>query len=142
MPLCLCALPPRKTKIAKQVPAPLWASHRVACEEGKTLKCLLLLCLCAFRQKNSKDFTVGPTMHSANDNLKSLCLCAIVPLCLAPEKTEIAPLCLCALRKKGYISISKYIGATVHSANDQIRSSGAVAATEASTPGVYVYIGF
>ena len=109
MPLCLCALPSRKTQIAKQVPAPLWASHRVACEEGKTLKCLLLLCLCAFRQKNSKDFTVGPTMHSANDNLKSLCLCAIVPLCLAPEKTEIAPLCLCALRKKGYISISKYI---------------------------------
>ena len=44
-------------------------------------------------------------------------------------------LCLCALRKKGYISISKC--ATVHFANDQNR--GAVAATEASTPGVYVY---
>jgi len=34
--LCLCALPSRKTQIAKQVPSPLWASHRLACEEGKT----------------------------------------------------------------------------------------------------------
>ena len=109
-----------------------------------------------------KDFTVGPTMHFANDDLKSLCLCAIaVPLCsflsfpfvcgcwfLNIEVVLLGRfprrffyikyclrLCLCALRKKGYISISKC--ATVHFANDQNR--GAVAATEASTPGVYVY---
>ena len=82
-----------------------------------------------------KDFTVGPTMHSANDDLKSLCLCAIVPLCSFPsfpfacgcwflnievvllghfprrsfQTKHCLRLCLCALRKKGYISISKYI---------------------------------
>ena len=109
-----------------------------------------------------KDFTVGPTMHFANDDLKSLCLCAIaVPLCSFlsfpfacgcwflnievvllghfPRRSfqtkHCLRLCLCALRKKGYISISKC--ATVHFANDQNR--GAAAATEASTPGVYVY---
>ena len=29
-------------------------------------------------------------MHSANDQIIFLCLCAIVPLCLAPEKAKIA----------------------------------------------------
>ena len=36
-------------------------------------------------------FVVGrEPMQPANGEVKSLCLCAIVPLCLAPEKTEIA----------------------------------------------------
>ena len=101
--------------------------------------------VCAFRQKNSKDFKVGPTMHSANDTIKSLCLCAIVPLCLAPDKTKIAKqvpahcgqlvelllksdrhssafvgLCLCAFGQK---KVYKHfiVGPTMQSANDQIR---------------------
>ena len=50
----------------------------------------MLLCLCACGQKNSKDFKVCPTVHSANVDIKSLCLCAIAPLCLAPRKSKIA----------------------------------------------------
>ena len=82
--LCLCALPSRKTQIAKQVPSPLSASHRLACEEGKTQNKVhfAVMPLCPFSEKQYiKDFTVGPTMHFANDDLQSLCLCAIaVPL--------------------------------------------------------------
>ena len=33
---------------------------------------------------------LGPTMHSANDQIRSLCPCVIVPLCLAPDNTKIA----------------------------------------------------
>ena len=44
------------------------------------------LCLASEKGKN---FKVGPTMHSANDQIICVCLCAIVPLCLAPEKAKI-----------------------------------------------------
>ena len=45
--------------------------------------------LCYFLQENTKDCKVGPTMHSSNNEIKSLCVCAIVLLCLAPDKTRI-----------------------------------------------------
>ena len=50
----------------------------------------MLLSFCAFGKENSKDFKVGPTMHSANDNIKSLCLFASAHLCLAADKSKIA----------------------------------------------------
>ena len=49
-----------------------------------------LLCLLFLSSENSRDFKAGPTMHSAAVEFISLCLCAMVPLCLAPEKRKIA----------------------------------------------------
>ena len=93
--LCLCAivplcLAPDKTKIAKQVPARCGHLVELHVKNDRRHSAFVLLCLCAFRQKICKDFKVGPTMHSANHKIESLCLCAIVPLCLAPPKTKIA----------------------------------------------------
>ena len=128
--LCLCAivplcLAPDKTKIAKQVPARCGHLVELHVKSRRHSSAFVLLYLCAFRQRNSKDFKVSPALRSANDAVKSLCLCAIVRLCLAPNKTmftkevpacclqlvelllksdrhssAFVPLCLCALRQK------------------------------------------
>ena len=143
--LCLYALPPRKTRFAKQVPARRGHLVELHVKSDRHQSAFVLLCLCAFRKKINKDFKVGPTMHSANDTIKSLCLCAIVPLCLAPQKTKTAKqvparcgqlvelllksdrhssafvgLCLCAFGQK---KVYKHfiVGPTMQSANDQIR---------------------
>ena len=148
--LCLCAivplcLAPHKTVIAKQVPARCGHLFELHVKSGRHSSAFVLLYLCAFRQRNSKDFKVSPTLRSANDAVKSLCLCAIVRLCLAPNKTvytkevpaccgqlvelllksdrhssAFVGLCLCAFGQKKVYKQFK-AGPTRQSANDQIR---------------------
>ena len=148
--LCLCAivplcLAPHKTVIAKQVPARCGHLFELHVKSRRHSSAFVLLYLCAFRQRNSKDFKVSPALRSANDAVKSLCLCAIVRLCLAPNKTvytkevpaccgqlvefllksdrhssAFVGLCLCGFGQKKVYKQFK-AGPTRQSANDQIR---------------------
>ena len=83
--LCLCAIvplcfPPNKAKIAKQVPARCGHLVELHVKKDRCHSAFVLLCLCAFRQKNSKDFKLSTIIIKT---------CAFVPLCPL-TKTKIA----------------------------------------------------